>query len=233
MSRCESFAADLAPFLAGELGEERALRLDEHLRACGACRAELDEMRAADEALDAEAARVPRDVPMPDTLRRRVAGKLRRRSLVRRPVFLVPAGVAAGLLLAVWLLTPDRSPETVPVAHVESVAPAEPSLADLFSGESLREISTDIRSLGTEGVRRAIPSSTLTFVDARMDEDVSMDSLPARRVAATGSRLDRGLHTIARRIQEMDRDTWYVPAQGAQRRPSSCVPGVSRKGGFT
>ena len=233
MAQCESFADDLVLFLAGELDGDRRLRLQEHLRACEACRSELDEMRAADEALAAEAARLRREAPMPDALQRGVAQELRRRALLERPVFLVPAGIAAGLLLALWLLSPEPPAETRPIARVERPTPAAPLSADALSDESLRDISTQIRALGRESVRRAIPSSTLAFADARMDRNVPVDSLPARRVAAGGSRFDRDLHTIARRIQEMDRDRWYVPAQSAQRRPSSCVPEVSRKGDFT
>jgi len=233
MAQCESFADDLVLFLAGEGDGDRRLRLQEHLRVCEACRSELDEMRAADEALVAEAAVARREAPMPDALRRTVVKNLRRRSLVRRPAFLVPAGIAAGLLLGLWLLWPEPPAETVPVVRVEPEASAEPASVHVLSADSLRAISQDIDFLTSERVRRAIPSSTLTFVDARMDEDVSAGSLPARRVVTKSARFDRNLHTIARRIQEMDRDTWYVPAQGAQRRPSSCVPEVSREPDFT
>lgn len=229
MRRCESFADDLVLFLAGELDEDRTLCLEEHLRACEACRAEHDEMRATDEALSVAAARTRREASMPATLRRRMAKKLRGRPRVRRAVFLVSAGVAAGLLLAMWLLLPERPAETAPAVFPEPVALVEPSVLDVFARDPFRAISRDIQSLRTERVWRAIPSSALSFVEARVEEDLPAGSLRARRVVERESRIDRELRSIERRIQRVDRNTWYMPARSAQGGPSSGVPALSKK----
>ena len=216
MSSCDPFADDLVLLAAGELQEERRAALEAHLDECSACVAALDDVRAADRALRARPVEaVPADV------RRRIERRLRR-PVFANPRWLVPAGIAACLAL-VWLLALRRPSERERPAPVPPVSENALASAEILSDDALADLSDRIAGLSKRRASRAIPSSALVWVDARLEGDaLSSDSAGA----------DRRLHAIGRRIRTLSKETWYLPGSSRRTGPSSWTP-VARKKTWT
>ncbi len=138
-------ARGLLPLLAGDdLSPRKARRLERHLSTCPACRAELEELRAALAAVRAEA--LADDLPAWDesswtALASRVEGEPApkrfrpRMGSIPIPSPVLTAGVAATALIAVFVIvfkgTDFRSPDGSSVAALSTAARkiSEPSLA--------------------------------------------------------------------------------------------------------
>lgn len=80
MNTCETFAALLDPYVDGELTPEEAVRVQEHLEACGACRAYVDDVLAIRAAFPD-----PEDVLVPEGFAESVMEAVRAGAPPKRP----------------------------------------------------------------------------------------------------------------------------------------------------
>lgn len=114
MTGHEQFAAELTRYLVGELPPEERRAVEQHLGACGECRAELDELRSAEALLTLAS---PDAVPPPRARARLLAaiGREPRMAVVHesarpRPWFIwIPSVVALALAIAVGLLWQENA----------------------------------------------------------------------------------------------------------------------------
>jgi hypothetical protein len=134
MDECRRIHDLVGPYLYDDLPEAERRKVDEHLRACEACQAEAEALRAL-------VARLPATLgDTPAGAEQRVLRGVQRRLAARRPAWpgaLRPALLAAAALaLGVWIgyRLPRTSPAPAPVAVAEprpQPAPAETRTAEL------------------------------------------------------------------------------------------------------
>ena len=214
MTSCDSFAEDLLLLLEGGLPKERRAALDEHLSSCPDCRAALADLRLADERLKGRGPEA-----LPTELRRAVRRRLRR-PIVLRPAVLVLAAAAACILLAVGLIALLSRNGQMPAPQGPKAVEIPAEAAQALSGENLARLDWKVTALSRERVARAIPSSGLSLLDAGGNLDDQDDVLSAPPAA----RIDRDLRSLAKRIETLGRQTWYLPPAGSQGAPSSASP---------
>ena len=210
MQSCERYSDELVLLASGELDENRRVRIEAHLSSCSACAETLETLRAADGAL--------RERPlaaMPDDVRRRIEERLRRRPglLLRR--MLLPVGVAACVALS-WLFfarSPSQSGTPAP-SPKPAVAESALASAEILSDDALTDLSERISSLSKKRDVRALPSSGLVWVEARVEEEDG--TLSSNRPGT-----DRGLQSISRRIRTLSKETWYLRESVTRNGPSS------------
>jgi anti-sigma factor RsiW len=129
VTSCAEVRAELVAALRGETTPEAASEIARHLARCAACAAERDALRATMEAVHAH---VQPEVSADARMRLASAlsdefadGRRRARRRILRPIFALPAAVAAGVLLA-WGASSPRAPDSTErtAAHAERVARA-------------------------------------------------------------------------------------------------------------
>lgn len=134
---------EISAFLDGALaGEERA-RVDAHLSACPACRAESESLRHLKLTVGAAPRkRMPADLAL--ALERRLVRPQPWRAANFRPALWVPAGVMAAALLAGFWMRSTGAPDEVPLepllaAHArysaEALVPEENLVASTYSDQ--------------------------------------------------------------------------------------------------
>jgi anti-sigma factor (TIGR02949 family) len=120
MKDCDAFRRLISPFLDGELVGEDCAAFEEHVAACGSCRASLAEERAV-------VAAVKDALPLyeaPERLREAVTGLLSARPVRRIPWVAIAAGLAGAVAGTVWLTrsAPPAPGEPQPASEFASLA---------------------------------------------------------------------------------------------------------------
>ncbi len=129
MTSCDSAREALAELVFGELDDESAPRLDEHLHGCAACRAHERELLALRESVHGAAA------PPGVALRERVRAAVERSRpapipLWRRPVPAWGAVAATAACVAIALVAPRPPERLAPRVPEVSEAPGVPITGD-------------------------------------------------------------------------------------------------------
>jgi hypothetical protein len=135
---CE-FSSKLIPWLDQELPPAEAEALDLHLAECCACRDQADSFRNVSDAF---------------ALHIREAAALQARS--NRRWFLVPAAIAAGAVLAAFLLTPRQLPKVHPA--IPQRAAQAPAIA--------QNVAVTVAKAARQHVHRHIPKPAAPWIPA-------------------------------------------------------------------
>src|SRR5580765_7298797 len=127
---CADYQGLIAAALYGPLAPDEQARLQSHLVSCVACRQESEELAGAVKLLGkSEPVEVQRDT-FASAVRRKLSRKKVRPVATRRPAWVVPASLAAALLLVLVagvLFKPEKPVVEVAVRPPEPPAPPRPA----------------------------------------------------------------------------------------------------------
>lgn len=191
---CEPWEPKLSFWIDDELDAESRARLEEHLKGCGPCRAALDRLRSADEALR-KGARSLVVSPGPGLLDRTLRGlRVRRAMTVFRRLAVSAAAllVVSGASYLLYLETRSAPTHNLRVFGETVFAPGAPSLLRVLveHARTGRPVASTVRVLldGDEIGRASALEGEVCSVPVRLPEIADGNySLQVITEAATGS----------------------------------------------
>lgn len=194
MSACDDIRLELGAYSLGLLDEDDRRSVEDHLRSCADCRAQVDELRATSGLLGAITAQDVVDdaePPDPDTALAAIAAA-RRRERRRLAGALGGVGILAALALAIGAILVGRSP-------ADPLAPSGPPVALVSAPgvDASGEVRLSSRPWGTQVDLRV---DGLPVIEGGEGYAVWLVSTDGRRVPAGTFRPARGPSTSRMRL---------------------------------